>query len=803
VVVTQAVYGLGGVGKSELALQYAHTHRSDYSLVWWITATDAARIEAGLAALAGRLCPAVSMAGTTADAAGWATGWLQAHDGWLLVVDNVEDPADMEPLLGQAGAGHVIVTTRRDTDWARLTDPVRLDILDPAPAVLVLLRRTGEHGAADEEAAGQIAAELGFLPLALDQAAAYILQQRITLAAYLDGLRRVPERMHAAASAGGDAQRTIARLWDLHITAIRHRSPAAARMLDVLARYAPDAVPRAMLGGDAPREETDEMLGLLASYSMITLTTETVSMHRLLQAVILTQPPASGDDPGSLRETALDWLNASIPADPERNMAGWPLLRALVPHAEALSSHFPPDTRPAALGRVQNQIALFLGSQGQHARALPMRQSALAIYQTTRGSDHPDTAAALGNLATAYREFGRYADAVSLQERALAITEQALGPDHPDSAIRLNNLADTYRALGRYADAVSLQERALAITEQALGPDHPHTAFMLGNLAHTFWVVGRYADAVPLEERALAISQQVFGPDHPDIAIRLGDLAITYQALGRYADALPLEERALAITEQALGPDHPDTALRLGNLAHTFWVLGRYADAVPLQERALAITERALGPDHPDTALPLNNLAATYQEFGRYADALPLQERALAITERALGPDHPDTALRLGNLAHTYRALERYADALPLEERALAITERALGPDHPTTALRLNNLAATYQEFGRHADAVPLQERALAITEQALGPDHPSTAIRLNNLAVTYQVLGRHADTVPLEERALAISDQALGPDHPTTALRLDNLAAAYRALGRHADAVPLEERAEQIRQRG
>src|SRR5262249_53998980 len=155
--------------------------------------------------------------------------------------------------------------------------------------------------AADTEAAAQIAAELGFLPLALDQAAAYITQQRITPAAYLNSLRRNPARMHAAGTTG--AQRTIARLWDLHITAIHQRSPAAARLLGVLACYAPDAIPRAMLGRDAPVEDTDEALGLLSSYSMITLTTTTVSIHRLLQAVIHTRPDDTGDDPPSLRDT--------------------------------------------------------------------------------------------------------------------------------------------------------------------------------------------------------------------------------------------------------------------------------------------------------------------------------------------------------------------------------------------------------------------------------------------------------------------------------------------------------------------
>ena len=214
--VTQAVFGLGGVGKSELAFQYAHAHSADYRLVWWITATDAGQVQAGLAALAGRLCPAVALTGTTADAANWAMGWLQANIGWLLVLDDVEDAADIQPLLGQAGSGHVIITSRRDIDWAQMADmadPMRLDLLDPADAARVLTARTRQDSPAAANAAGDIADELGFLPLALGQAAAYIVQQRITSAAYLDSLRRNPARMYAALDAGADAQRTIARLW--------------------------------------------------------------------------------------------------------------------------------------------------------------------------------------------------------------------------------------------------------------------------------------------------------------------------------------------------------------------------------------------------------------------------------------------------------------------------------------------------------------------------------------------------------------------------------------------------------------
>ena len=772
VVVTQAVYGLGGVGKSELALHYAHAHRGGYVLTWWITAEDGSQVEAGLAALAGRACPELALAATTPEAAAWAVTWLQAHAGWLLILDDVSDPGDVEPLLGQLHGGHILLTTRRDTGWQRIAAPVRLDVLAPGPAADLIAAATGQDGPDDAEAAAEIAAELGFLPLALDQAAAYVTQTRIPLARYLDLLRQHPARMHAATAAGGQAQRAIARLWDITLQAISQADPAAAGLLGALACYASDSIPRAIIGDPGNDGREDETLGLLASYSMITLTAGTVSMHKLVQAVILAAPggTGTGGDGPQPRDRALEWLNGALPPDPDTDVAAWPFLRALIPHAEAVASRYAAGQEPPALHRVLNQIAMFHQVQGTYQEALRLRDVCLDIARRLYGDSHNETATSLGNLAVTYSALGRHAEALPLKQRALAVTEAALGPDHPVTAVCLGNLARTYSELGRHADALPLEQRALAVTEAALGPDHPDTAVCLGNLARTYSALGRHADALPLEQRALAVTEAALGPDHPDTAVCLGNLARTYSALGRHADALPLEQRALAVTEAALGPDHPRTALRLGNLAVTYSALGRHADALPLEQRALAVTEAALGPDHPRTALRLGNLAVAYSALGRHADALPLKQRALAVTEAALGPDHPDTARCLGNLAATYSELGRHAEALPLKQRALAVTEAALGPDPPDTAVCLGNLAATYSNLGRHADALPLDQRALAVTEAALGPDHPDTARCLGNLAVTYSALGRHADALPLKQRALAVTEAALGPDHPVTA---------------------------------
>jgi tetratricopeptide (TPR) repeat protein len=644
-VVTQAVHGLGGVGKSELALQFAHHHRGRYRVIWWVTADTLPLAEAGLAALARRLCPDFDAAATTTEAAAWAVTWLQVHPGWLLILDNVTDPADIWSLLGQLHGGHILLTTRRDIGWHKAAAPVRLDVLDPSSAVALITDVTGQAGPADRKTSAEIAKELGFLPLALDQATAYIARTRITLDRYIGLLRQHPARMHAAVPAGTDAQRTIDRIWDITLDAMREASDPAVCLLHVIACYAPDSIPRALFADSGD----DDALGLLASYSMITLTPDAVSIHRLLQAVILARLGTGDLAVEAARDTALRRLTHAVPDNLQSDVTAWSLARAVIPHVDSLASRYSPGDEPAALGSLLSDIGVFHRTQGNYQRARELCTVALTITEAALGPDHPDTARHLGNLAATYSDLGRPADALPLEQRALAVTEAALGPDHPDTALRLGNLAATYRDLGRPADALPPEQRALAVTEAALGPDHPDTALRLGNLAATYREQGQHAAALPLEHRALAVTEAGLGPDHPDTGRRLASLAATYRHLGRHADALPLAQRALAVSEAALGPDHPDTARQLGNLAATYSALGQFSDALPLEQRALAVSEAALGPDHPDTALRLGNLAATYRHLGRHADALPLEERALAVTEaraklsRRLSPDGPSS----------------------------------------------------------------------------------------------------------------------------------------------------------------
>jgi tetratricopeptide (TPR) repeat protein len=403
-----------------------------------------------------------------------------------------------------------------------------------------------------------------------------------------------------------------------------------------------------------------------------------------------------------------------------------------------------------------------LYQQGEYAEAAKLGHRLLTIAERTFGSEHPNMATVLDNLAQLHHAMGGYAQAEPLYRRALAIRERTLGTEHPDTAISLNNLAELHRAMGDHAQALPLHRRALAIRERALGAEHPHTALSLSNLAALHQAMGDYAQAEPLHRRALAIREKVFGPEHPDTAASLNNLAWLHDAMGDYAQAAALYRRALAISEKVLGPVHPDTAISLNNLALLHQAMGDYAQALPLLRRALAISEKVLGPVHPDTAISLNNLALLHQAMGDHAQALPLHRRALAISERALGPEHPDTAASLNNLALLHRAMGDHAQALPLHQRALAISERALGTEHPDTAASLNNLAELHQAMGDHAQAAPLHRRALAISEKVLGPEHPDTANSLNNLAVLQGTANQNDEAYALFLRGLEVQNRAI-----------------------------------------
>ncbi|MEU9478570.1 tetratricopeptide repeat protein, partial [Streptomyces sp. NPDC048191] len=513
-IVTQTVRGMGGVGKSTLVLHHAHAKlAAGCGPVWWIEASDPSTVTTGLASLATALNP-VYAALPLDEAAAWAVAWLQCRTGWLLVFDNAEEPADLQPYLGCLTTGQTLVTTRRDLPWRDLGTALRLDILAPEASVRVLQEITGRHAHDCTAGLAELAEELGHLPLALQQAGAYLAQTRIGAESYLARLRADPAGVLAAAAPGDPQQRTIAQLWSVTLDTLRTREPKVVELLRVLAYCAPDPLPRRVLVSPfLTPQAVDHALGTLAAFSMITLTDGTVTVHRLVQAVVRidTPAPVPPAQPGRIRrllrrqpviaphpsDATVGLLRAAMPPGSPEEVNTWPRWQELWPHIRAVSAHHHATSPGRELADLIGQAAHYLWARGQAQEALPLVERALRITESALGPEHPSTAVRLGNLARTYSDLGRPAEALPLEERALQIAERVLGPEHPDTAIRLGNLATTYSDLGRHAEALPLEERALQIAERVLGPEHPDTANRLGNLASTYSDLGRHAEAVP------------------------------------------------------------------------------------------------------------------------------------------------------------------------------------------------------------------------------------------------------------------------------------------------------------------
>ena len=806
-----AASGLGGMGKTQLACEFAYRYgRYFEGGVYWLSFATPADIPSQVAECgrAGHMDVRPDFNELPLDdQEQLVVGEWRGAVPRLLIFDNCEDEETLATWKPAVGESRVLVTARRgqwDDTLAMKVMP--LGTLNRQESV-TLLRRHRPDLPDDSPELDQITSELGDLPLALHLAGSYLKRyaNSITPTAYVEQLQQPNLLQHRSLEGTGrsptEHELSVERTFALSYDKLDADSPIDVRALSLLARaacFAPgEVIPRAILLAtitafdDRPDAQlnAEDALARLVELGLLEVEAQgSLRLHRLLAAFVREVMPyeqAQGVVEFVLAETTNRFVYA-------QDLAA---LTTLQPHLR-FARDMALERMDLGTAALSSALGRYLRLLGSYKQAQPYLEQALALFERHVGSNHLFTAVHINNLAVVLQAQGEYASARLLLERALAIREQAFGFDHLDTALNINNLASVMEAQGDYTGARSLYERALAIRERAADSDNLSIANSLSNLGNVLRVQGDYAAARALLERTLAIREQVLGIDHPATASSLSNLGGVLQAQGNHAGARSLQERALAAREQALGPDHPDTATSLNNLASVLSSQGNISAAKPLYERALAIREQTLGSHHPDTATSLSNLAGLLEEQGEVARAKSLYERTLAISEQVLGPDHPDTAISLSNLASLLRLKGDYAVARPLYERALSIHERTLGSDHPSIATDLNNLANVLEVQGDTNVARQFYERALAIRERALGPDHPDVAISLNNLAGLLSSQGDYAGARPLLERALVIQLRVLGPDHPDVARGLNNLAVLLREQGDYTGARPLYERA-------
>jgi tetratricopeptide (TPR) repeat protein len=622
--------GMGGVGKTQLAVEYAYRQRGDYDLVWWVRSAQPTSLLGDYAALADQR-PLAADLRLAEDAPQEAVAaavrvWLERHRRWLLVLDNVEEPQAVAELLPRSGTGNVLLTTQAETGWEPLADPLPVEVLAPANAAGFLLARTKESGSQAQAAATTLATTLGGLPLALEQAAAYIAASgTVTLTSYAELFAtRALELLKRGQPLG--YQHTVATTWSLALQTLQQAEPAAVALLTLAAFLAPDDLPQPLLttyhdqlleplttaAGDALA--LGDAVAALRRYSVVRVVADGIYVHRLLQTVV--RAALSSENERAWTAAAVRLLGAGFPLEGDE-VRTWPECQRLLPHAMAVTEHghrleVEPQTRTWLL----NKAAYYLWSRGQYRQARELLERSLTVRRRVLGDDHPDTLSSMNSLAATRRSLGDLQGALELHEQTLAGRRRVLGDDHPDSLISMSNLAVALADAGDLQAARDLQQQTLTARRRVLGDDHPATLISMNSLAATLRYLGDLQAARDLQQQTLIARQRILCDDHPNTLTSMNNLALIFHALGDLQGACQLQEQTLASLRRVLGDDHPNTLKSMSNLAETRRALGDLQGARELHEQTLAGLRRVLGEDHPDTLTSMNNLAAVRQELG-------------------------------------------------------------------------------------------------------------------------------------------------------------------------------------------
>ncbi|MDQ1306988.1 MAG: hypothetical protein QG671_2820, partial [Actinomycetota bacterium] len=727
-----AVHGLGGVGKTHLAIEYAWRYLHEYQLVWWIPSESVTTVRTSLVALAQTMGVATPGQDTdkTISSVLDALRVGQPYSRWLLIYDNAQAPEEMDTLL-PVPAGHVLITSR-NPEWSDRASLLEVDVFDRPESIALLQRRGSEIG--DDEA-GQLAEMLGDLPLALDQAAAW---QAATATPAPELVTLLGERLlQLLVDRPTGYPASVVATWDLAFTELRRHSPGAARLLELLAFFGSDPIPipvirdgrnadlpvelKRVLGDDLQLRRAIREIGRYA-LAKVDPARNRLEIHRLVQSVL--RDRLTPEQAALTRDSVHRILGAANPGLPDE------------PHTHE-----------------------------RHGELLPH----ITLSGVIDGTSRPGHQAALDQIRYRFNK-GFYSSAASLGRHAVEVWRETLDPDDELTLIAQRHLAMAVRELGEYAEAAELNRSTLEGFRRVVGEDHEHTLATLNSFTRDLRLQGRFEEARALDEVSLERHLRRFGEEDLETQKARNNLAVDLRMLGRGDEALRLDQEARRLVVEVMGPDHQTTLGILANLGRDYTDSGRYDEAIRELTEASDKAAQILGQWHRNTRLVQRNLVIVLRRSGRIAQAARLAEELLGRVRNQLPPGHEtvlSAIVTFGNallaVGSTVRAREHLTEALQ------GYRASAFGPDHPFTHAAAVDLAVALRAAGDYRQARDLDEQALESLGGALGQDHPYTLVAQLTLAHDLALIHAHARALELSGAAYTRSRRVRGEDRPET----------------------------------
>ena len=826
------LWGLGGVGKTQLARKFVAKNHQNYTMVYTLDGQSEETINQGYKNLVFRLSGIDMTERSPAEVRKRVNALLAQQDnkGWLLLFDNADESDMLDSLYDKLPkrGGNIVITSRVVLDWENVA-VIEVNQFKRTDSISLLEKIIRKDRQCDHETLDALAEALGDLPLALTQAGAYInsfKRKGYNAAEYLTAFQKsyadsAARLAEFRSTVECHNRRIITTTWDMSRENIIVRCPLADEALCLLAYLNPKKIPsdwidrwlqnRGIQDEEELKEKVSEIINTLyEGYSMIHYEEEEgISIHRLMQRVVQGSLPEEERKKfiGEALRLEKDKFNPYNHGDPKT----WKIGRECLPHAISVanraSRHYPDFNElensereiPKQMGVFFHAMGNYVMRQGNASQAIEYYEKALEIFKSFYGENHPSVASTLGNLGNARSALGEKKRAIEYYEKVLEITKSFHGAHHPSVADTLNNLGLAWSDLGENKKAVEYYEKALEILKSFYGAHHPSVADTLSNLGLAWSALGEKKKAIEYYEKALEMTKAFLGESHSSVADILNNLGLAWSALGEKKKAIEYYEKALEMKKSFYGTHHPSVAGILNNLGTAWSDLGEKKKAIEYYEKALEMTKAVFGAHHPSVADTLHNLGTAWSDLGEKKKAIEYYEKALEMKKSFYGSHHPSVASTLNNLGTAWSDLGEKKKAIEYYEKALEVTKSFYGTHHPSVADILNNLGNAWNDLGEKKKAIEYYEKALEMTKAFFGTHHPSVAGTLNNLGAAWSDLGEKKKAIEYYEKALEMTKAVFGTHHPLVADTLNNLGIAWSDLGEKKKAIEYYEKALEI----